>query len=171
MQLAPPKPQRVASRIRRHGQIELTLATAESSRGSCASGLSGAITMILLDSDVAVDLLRGKPQAIAWLASLGRQRITVPGYVAMELIQGCHDATELARTQRELANYDIVWPDAAACAQAMSVFQTSWLSHKLGLLDALIGQTAVGLGAPLHTFNVKHLGLVPGLKAIQPYTR
>src|SRR5206468_2137841 len=135
------------------------------------SRLSGAITMILLDSDVVVDLLRGRPHAIAWLTSLGSQRITVPGYVAMEVIQGCHGGAALARTQRELANYDIVWPDAAACAQAMSVFETFWLSHKLGLLDALIGQTAVALGEPLHTFNVKHLGLVPGLKAIQPYTR
>src|SRR5438874_13648847 len=105
MRLAPPKPRRVVSRSRRHGQIELILVTAQSTRGGCATRLSGAITMILLDSDVGVDLLRGKPQAIAWLASLGRQRITVPGYVAMELIQGCHDGAALARTQRELANY------------------------------------------------------------------
>jgi hypothetical protein len=37
------------------------------------------------------------------------------------------------------------------------------------LLDALIGHIAIGLNEPLATFNVKHYGVVQGLKTIQPY--
>jgi len=43
--------------------------------------------MILLDTDVMVDILRGYEPAKEWLASV--EEIGVPGLVAMELIQGC----------------------------------------------------------------------------------
>jgi predicted nucleic acid-binding protein len=127
--------------------------------------------MILIDSDVAIELLRGNPEALAWLGTLGRQRVTVPGFVAMEMIQGCRDRSELDRTQRELSNYDIVWPDPATCDRALSDFRSFWLSHRIGFIDALIGHTALAMGQPLHSFNVKHLGVISGLQITQPYIR
>jgi hypothetical protein len=39
----------------------------------------------------------------------------------------------------------------------------------LGLLDALIGHTAVGLGEELATFNVKHYAVSAGLTTVQLY--
>ena len=50
--------------------------------------------MILLDTDVMIDLLRQYPPAVAWLDSLGSEEIILPGFVAMELIQGCRDKAE-----------------------------------------------------------------------------
>ena len=41
--------------------------------------------------------------------------------------------------------------------------------HNLGLIDSLIGQTAVGMGESLATFNTKHYALIGGLKIIRPY--
>jgi len=41
--------------------------------------------MILLDTDVIVDLLRQYPPVVAWLDSLGEERITLSGFVVMEL--------------------------------------------------------------------------------------
>jgi predicted nucleic acid-binding protein len=51
------------------------------------------------------------------------------------------------------------------------VFASVHLSHGLGLLDALIGQTAVALQLSLYTFNDKHYTAVPGLQTVQPYTK
>ncbi|GCL38418.1 MULTISPECIES: type II toxin-antitoxin system VapC family toxin [Sphaerospermopsis] len=45
--------------------------------------------MILLDSDIVIDFLRKYSPAIIWLSSLGDEEIALPGYVAMELMQGC----------------------------------------------------------------------------------
>jgi len=50
--------------------------------------------MILLDTDVMVDLLRQYPTAVAWLDSLGDDEVVLPGYVVMELIQGCSSKAE-----------------------------------------------------------------------------
>jgi predicted nucleic acid-binding protein len=51
------------------------------------------------------------------------------------------------------------------------VFASAYLSHGLGMLDALIGQTAITLHIPLHTFNDKHYAAVPRLQTVQPYTK
>ncbi|WP_413173166.1 hypothetical protein [Anabaena azotica] len=51
--------------------------------------------MILLDSDIVIDFLRKYPPAISWLSSLGDEAIALPGYVAMELMQGCKNKLEL----------------------------------------------------------------------------
>ena len=50
--------------------------------------------MILLDTDIMIDLLRKYPSAFAWLASLGDEEIGLPGFVVMELIQGCKNKLE-----------------------------------------------------------------------------
>ena len=39
------------------------------------------------------------------------------------------------------------------------------------LIDALIRQTSIAFGLPLHIFNVKHYAVIPGLITIQPYKR
>lgn len=76
--------------------------------------------MVLVDTDVLIDVWRGHEPAVMWFA--GRLR----------------------------------------CLP---------LSHGLGLLDALIAACAVGRAAMLHTFNIKHYRVVPGLVAEQPYDR
>lgn len=52
--------------------------------------------MILLDSDVLIDLLREHPPAVAWFDALNyAEELAVSGYVVMELIQGCRNKVEI----------------------------------------------------------------------------
>ena len=39
------------------------------------------------------------------------------------------------------------------------------------ILDALIAETAIGLGATLATFNTKHYKVIAALSVIEPYNR
>jgi len=127
--------------------------------------------MIILDSDIVIDFLRRHQPAIDWLGALGDEEIALPGYVAMELIQGCGSKAELRELKRFVADFEVVWASAETCDKALEVFSRYNLSHNLGLLDALIGQTAVALGLALHTFSRKHYAVIPGLVTIQPYER
>ena len=127
--------------------------------------------MILLDTDVMVDLLRQYPPAVAWLDSLGEEEIILPGFVVMELIQGCRNKAEQERVERELGAYGVAWPSPEKCDEALSVFTSYHLSHGLGILDALIGQIVVALDLPLYTFNQKHYAAIPNLKTVQPYEK
>ncbi len=50
--------------------------------------------MILLDTDVLVDVLRAHAPALAWLNQLDESVVGLPGFVALELIQGCRNRRE-----------------------------------------------------------------------------
>jgi len=125
--------------------------------------------MILLDTDVAVDVLRGHPPAVAWLQGLGTATLGLPGLVVMELLQGCQNKAEQLRVEQFCQTTPLYWPTAADCQRALQDYAAYHLSHNLGLLDALIGHTALGLNEPLATFNVKHYGVLTGLQTLQPY--
>lgn len=127
--------------------------------------------MILLDTDIMIDVLRRYPPAVTWLESLGNEEIRLPGFVVMELLQGCRNKTEQEKLEKVLQSHVVTWPSSETCNEARSVFANTHLSHGLGLLDALIGQTAVELQVPLYTFNDKHYAAVPRLRTIQPYTK
>ncbi len=51
------------------------------------------------------------------------------------------------------------------------MFARYYLSHGLGIIDALIGQMAASLDLPLHTFNQKHYAAIPRIRLVQPYPR
>ena len=58
--------------------------------------------MMLLDTDVMVDILRGYAPALAWVASMGSETVGIPGLVTMELLQGCSNREEQQRVERLL---------------------------------------------------------------------
>ncbi len=126
--------------------------------------------MVLVDSDVMIDLLREYSPALKWLDSFDDE-ILLSGFVVMELIQGCENRTEQRRMQKELENYNVIWLSPEICNEAVGVFSHYYLSHNLGIIDALIGQTAVALNLPLHTFNQKHYSVIPNIKLVRPYEK
>jgi predicted nucleic acid-binding protein len=126
--------------------------------------------MDVVDTDVLIDIQRGHPPALAWFRGL-TQLPAVPGFVVMELVQDARNTSAVQRALRLVAPLPVVWPTQADCARALSDFTAYHLSHGLGLLDALIAACAVGLSATLNTFNVKHYGVVLGLRVTEPYAR
>lgn len=125
---------------------------------------------MLIDSDVLVWLTRGHVGAARRLHALAQWRISTVTYI--ELAQGCRDKAELARLKKGLAarQTEIVPITPAVSARAAELIDGLALSHGLRLADALIGATAIELGATLLTANVRHFGKVAGLaiEAFEP---
>jgi predicted nucleic acid-binding protein len=126
--------------------------------------------MILLGTDVLIDIQRGRPQALAWLSGL-TELPAVPGFVAMELIQGAQNAQQVRDALKLVAPLPIVWLSEADCAHALSDFAALHLTQGLGLLDSLIAACALGRSATLCTFNSKHYRAVAGLVIQEPYKK
>ena len=125
--------------------------------------------MYLLDTDIFIDLQRGHPPAVEWFRSLD-ELPAVPGIVVMELIQDAQDSRQVREALKLVAPLRSSG-DRGRLPPALSDFTAYHLSHRLGLLDAIIAACAVGLAATLYTFNVKHYRAVPGLLIEQPYSR
>lgn len=126
---------------------------------------------VYLDTDVLVDCLRGMPSALEWLTNNASEAFQVPGIVAMELLVGCRDRTDLVRTRRFLDALDVVWPEASEFALAFELLADHHLSSSLGIPDCLIEAMALSRSSRLHTFNLRHYGVVQGLNVESPYTR
>jgi len=118
-----------------------------------------------------VDILRGYEPAITWLTSIPDVEIGIPGLVAMELIQGTQNAHEQKQLEKVLDGYPLYWAEPQDCDRALQSFATHHLSQKIGLLDALIAETAISVDAELATFNIKHYRVLKELKTIQPYRK
>ncbi len=126
--------------------------------------------MLLLDTDVLIDVQRGHAAALAWFTGL-TELPSVPGLVVMELIQGAQNAKQVRDVLRLIAPLPVVWPTTGDFQRALADFTAFHLSNGLGLLDAIIASCAVGLSAELCTFNDKHYRVVPALVTVQPYTK
>jgi len=124
----------------------------------------------LLDTDILIDVQRGYPPAVHWIASLP-EAPSVPVLVIMELIQDAQDARQVRQAMKLVAPLPVVSLTEADCHRALSDFTAYHLSHGLGLLDSLIAACAVSRSAVLCTFNKKHYRMIPGLRTEQPYQK
>lgn len=128
--------------------------------------------MILLDTDVLVDIQREYPPAIIWLKSLGiNATLAISGFSLFELMAGAENRLQMQRIKKLFKPFPLFWPTPGDYRRAIQTFSMAHLSHGSSIADILIGETAVGLGVPIHSFNEKHLNVVPRLEIEKPYSR
>jgi predicted nucleic acid-binding protein len=125
----------------------------------------------LIDTDVLIDILRGTPAAQAWLARSSATAFQIPGIVAMELLMGCRNQTELRRVQQFLGAFSVAWTEAPEFAQAYDLLATYRLRSGLSIPDCLMAAMALTRSATLYTFNMRHFRVITGLDVQEPYTR
>src|SRR5579872_2772345 len=116
--------------------------------------------MILLDTDIMIDINREYEPTLNWFATLAEPP-ALPGFVVLELINGCRDRKEMKKVERLVESFQVCWPTERDCNRAIKTFSQCYLAHGTGPTDILIGQTAVGLKATLYTFNLKHFNRIP----------
>ncbi|MFH0821250.1 MAG: PIN domain-containing protein [Pseudomonadota bacterium] len=97
--------------------------------------------------------------------------LILPGLVLMELVNGCRNGDEVRRLLSLTRVFPVRWPREVDCERALVDFVRGRMRHNLGILDALIAECAVGLGAVLCTFNVRHFDSIPHLTTFQPYEK
>jgi len=127
--------------------------------------------MVLVDTDVVVDCLRGTAPSREWLQRTSTEALGLPGVVAMELLIGCRNRAEIQHLQRFLDTFSIVWPDASEFARAYELLAEHRLTSGLGIPDCLVAAMALVRKARIYTFNSKHFRVIPGVDAQEPYSR
>jgi predicted nucleic acid-binding protein len=123
------------------------------------------VNKLVLDTDVLIDLLRGRPSARAFL--VGATRDTVPCCSAISVAE-IHAGMRPAEADRTVALLDslIILPVTRRVAEVAGAFRRRDRQRTLALDDCLIAATAVVEQASLATGNTRdypmpELSLVP----------
>jgi predicted nucleic acid-binding protein len=123
---------------------------------------------VLVDTDVMVDFLRGRPQAVA-LVQTHSSSIILSSIVAAELYAGIRGGEELGRLDNLMSLFRVI-PVSIDLARAGGLHMKEYArSHGVGLADGIIAATAEAENADLKTLNTKHYPMLKGLKPA--YTR
>ena len=126
--------------------------------------------MILADSDCIVDYLKLRaPANGAVRRALASQELAVNAVTAYELYFGEPEGPGRAQLNTLLASVAVIpLSQRAADLAAQRGKALSDAGEKLDTPDLLIAGTALELGVPLITRNVRHFGRVPGLVIQDP---
>ncbi len=117
--------------------------------------------MIVLDTTVLIDLLRGNAAALGYLHSL----TDVPAcseVTRVELIRGLRHP-EREATEQLMRTLGWISLDEQIDRRAGALGRTWRRSHLLATADLIIAATAQELGADLATSNVRHFPMFEGL--------
>ncbi len=79
--------------------------------------------MTLLNTDVAIDILRNHPPAVAWLQNLGAAPLGLPGLVVMELLQGWQNKGEQQRVEQFCRPYALGLADGPGLRPGFAGFR------------------------------------------------
>lgn len=123
--------------------------------------------MILIDTDVVVDFLRGYDEAVAYLKGLSGE-VALSSISVAELYAGVRD-DEREKLDEFISLFPVL-PITSEIAKNGGLLKRDYhRSHGVGLADALMAATAIEQKAELKTLNTKHYPMFKGLKP--PYTK
>lgn len=125
--------------------------------------------MVIVDTDVLINYLKNKPQAVADLSQIGWDEVLVTSMTVMELYKGVRNKQELDELKQFLQGLEIAVADEEAGRLAMQWAEQYCLSHApIDIPDLTNGAIAVLEGLKLHTDNKKHFRHLPGLRLWEP---
>jgi predicted nucleic acid-binding protein len=125
--------------------------------------------LLAVDTDVLIDYLCDRPEAVAFLEGCNRP-LALSLVTVAELYMGVRQGEERRRLGAFVDAFELLPLDRQAAVQAGHWRQRYGPSHGTGLADALIAASAAAAGATLATLNRCHFPmlvhlLVPDAKA------
>jgi predicted nucleic acid-binding protein len=125
--------------------------------------------LLLVDTDILIDVARGVEQAILCLKRLEEGSVLAISIVThMELIVGCRNKTELKDLEFFLQRFQVLKLTESISEKTVELLTHYRLSHGLLIPDALIAATALIHKVPLLSKNQKDYRFLSELQLL-PY--
>lgn len=116
-------------------------------------------SLLVIDTDVLIDYLRDRPEAVAFLEGADLPLATTAISVA-ELYAGVREGQERRSLDAFLAAFDVLGLEPQPAVQAGLWRRHYSPSHGTGLADALIAAVAHAAGGTLVTLNRRHFPML-----------
>lgn len=125
--------------------------------------------VVLIDTDVLIDVARGVTRANSVLQALSEESSLAMSVITqMELVVGCRDKRELAELGQFVTAFRVFNLSPQVSDSALSLLKQYRLSHGLLIPDSLIAATAIILDADLLSKNQRDFRYIPHLRLL-PY--
>lgn len=127
---------------------------------------------LLFDTSVLICHLRGED--LGCTDYVGRVATAdIDGFLSLLTVSELYAGEKVGEREEGVINqllqpFQLVSPDTEVAALAGRLVRQWRRSHGLGLVDALIGATALTLEVPVVTLNVRHFQCIPGLVVLDP---
>ena len=121
--------------------------------------IAGPSAGSLIDTDVLVDFLRGRSDAVAFLEGRS-ESLYVSAISVAELFAGARDDADARALDTFLQAFEVVPVDAPVATAGGRLRGRFGPSHGTGLADAIIAASAESFGVRLVTRNRKHYPMV-----------
>ena len=122
--------------------------------------------MILLDTNILIEILKDNPQTQKKIASL-QAPFSISSITAMELIYGARNKQEVQKLQQFIQLFNQIHLNESISARALQLITDYAKSHMLDIRDALIAASAIEYHASLFTYNRKDFRFIPRLTLIK----
>ncbi len=122
--------------------------------------------MILLDTNILIEILKDNPQTQKEIASL-QAPFSISSITAMELMVGARNKQEVKKLQQFIQLFDQIHLNESISNKALQLIMDYAKSHTLDIPDALIAASAIEYHASLFTYNRKDFKFIPSLALIK----
>ncbi len=122
--------------------------------------------MILCDTNVIIETLKGDDKTIKIIERIGLENIAISSVTVMELYFGAFNKRELNKIKKYLKALNVVHFDNTVSELAVNMIESYSKSHGLQIPDAIIAATALSLEIKLFTLNLKDFRYIDGLKLL-----
>ncbi len=123
--------------------------------------------MVLVDTNIFIEIYRGRNNFIEVLESIGTSQILVSHVTLAELFFGARNSRELNTLEKDLSQFQQIPISDEVSNLAVDLIKRYSLSHNLSLPDALIASTALTVDAQLYTLNLKDFRFIPDLQLFE----
>jgi len=127
--------------------------------------------MILLDTDILIDLLRSRPETLSWFEKefSKKDSLHISLVTKLELLRGCKRKKERVVLYDWLKSFHLVHLSEVISEKAEELFEKYYPKQGLGILDALIAATTICSKLVLYSGNQKHFKGISGLTLKKSY--
>ena len=99
--------------------------------------------MILVDTNILIEIYRDNQLIIDKVRSIGQENIAVSVITNAELMYGARNKNELQTILKDLKKLTVLNLDTDISSKFVQLIEKYALSHKLSLPDAMIAATAI----------------------------
>jgi len=123
--------------------------------------------IVLCDTNIIIDALKQKEEAIKLINTIGKNNIAISVITVAELLFGARDKKEYEKIKKDIDFIRIIPINSDVCEIFINLVEKYALSHHIGIPDTIIAASALYYNIELLTFNKKDFKFISGLKLIE----